>query len=97
MFNDVSNKLKLVAKIIGYGGIVLSCLAGLIFFIVGITTYLEKVAFLIGLAIALVGSVLSWVSSLFIYAFAEMNESITYTNYIVNKAIKDNKDDSKQM
>ncbi len=66
MFNNIGDKIKIVAVIISTLGIIFSVIAGLVF----LTT-----STLIGILIILLGSLLSWVSTFLLYGFGQLIEN----------------------
>ena len=70
MFKNIGGKIKLLAKIICIVGIALSCLIGL-----ARITIADRYMLLTGIAIAPIGSVISYLVSVFIYGFGELIET----------------------
>ena len=90
MFDNIGEKIKILAKVIAVLGIIASVVLGIYYMTAG------REFFGFGLMIAIVGSLVSWVSSFFAYGFGELIvnsdiikrnvESIdSYNNEIVNK------------
>ena len=71
MFSNIGGKIQGVAKVVCWGGIIVSILAGIIMIMID-----DHLA-LAGLLSAVVGSVGSWVSSLFLYGFGELIVKVT--------------------
>lgn len=71
MFDNIGSKIKMLAKVICWVGIIMSCLAGLIILING-----DDGAG-VGLVIMIVGSLTSWVCSFFAYGFGELIDKTT--------------------
>ena len=71
MFDNIGSKIKMLAKVICWVGIIMSCLAGLIILING-----DDGAG-IGLVIMIVGSLTSWVCSFFAYGVGELIDKTT--------------------
>ena len=65
MFDNIGAKIKKLAEIITIGGIIVS---------VGIGTMNENFR---GIVIALLGSLVSWISSFLLYGFGELIEKVT--------------------
>ncbi len=73
MYANIGKKIKTLASVIGWVGIALSCIAGLAIFIysLGDSETIVK-GFLIGILIAGIGSLVSWISSFLLYGFGEL-------------------------
>ena len=71
LFSNIGGKIKGVAQVVCWGGIILSVLAGIILLAAG------DEAVLLGLLTAVVGGVSSWVTSLFLYGFGELIDKVT--------------------
>lgn len=71
MFDNIGSKIKMLAKVICWVGIIMSCLSGLIILING-----DDGAG-VGLVIMIVGSLTSWVCSFFAYGFGELIDKTT--------------------
>lgn len=69
MFNNVGGKIKIIAKITAWIGIIVCIIYGFVMLV-----SMEDMA-LIGLLIMTVGSLLSWISSLVLYGFGELVEN----------------------
>lgn len=80
MFNNIGGKIKTVAKVLCWIGIVGSVIGGIAFMIAGGSVsqygYYRSGAtggsFLVGLLIALVGALASWIGSFLLYGFGEL-------------------------
>ena len=71
MFKNIAKKLKALAKVICWVGIVLSVLAGLLYiFASGDITYA-----IAGVVAMLLGILLSWVGSFVLYGFGQIVEN----------------------
>lgn len=71
MFNNVGSKIKLVARVVCWVGIVAAVLSGLIFML----NAAHGMGILGGLLIMLLGALGSWISSLLIYGFGQLVEN----------------------
>lgn len=78
-FENIGGKIKILAVVITVIGIGVSLAFGL---------YLLDSNVLLGLVIAVVGSLLSWISSFFIYGFGELIEKTTEIAHNTKKDIK---------
>ena len=70
-FDNISGKIKTLAKVLCSIGIIVSVIAGIVVMCI---EYMDAYLILPGLLIIIVGSLLSWVSSFFTYAFGELVE-----------------------
>ena len=85
MFDNIGNKIKILAKIISIVGIAVSVIYGLYFMTRGSFGY--------GLTITLIGSVSSWISSFFAYGFGELISN----SEIIKKSIESNESYNKEI
>lgn len=72
MFNNIGSKIKSLAILVSVGGIISSVLIG---FILLLASDEIEMAALIGIAIAVVGSALSWIGGFYTYGFGELIEN----------------------
>ena len=73
MFSNIGGKIKKLAKAVCWIGIIFSCIAG-----IGVSVGLGSnalVGALVGLLVAIIGSLLSWIGSFFMYGFGELVEN----------------------
>jgi hypothetical protein len=68
MFNDIGKKIKTLAELICWIGILISLILGLIFVIENI---------FVGFIIFIIGVLSSWVGSIFLYGFGELVDNST--------------------
>ncbi|MBR3885592.1 MAG: hypothetical protein IKJ33_03910 [Clostridia bacterium] len=66
MFDNIGGKIKILAKVIAVLGIVFSIIIGIYYMTMG------KEYLVYGLTVAIVGSLVSWISSFFAYGFGEL-------------------------
>lgn len=71
MFNNIGSKIKKLATIMSVLGIVSSITAAIVIW----TSIYGGTGALIGIAVAVFGSLLSWVSGFFIYGFGQLIEN----------------------
>jgi hypothetical protein len=67
MFNNISSKIKKLAKVLCWIGIIAACFCAL--------SYFSAEQFFLGIAIGLLGSVLSWVGCFVLYGFGQLIEN----------------------
>ena len=72
MFDNIGSKIKSLAKVICWAGIVCTSIAGFIMLVSG-----EDVISPLGLALMIVGPLSSWIGSFFVYGFGELIEKTT--------------------
>ncbi len=75
MFNNVGKKIKLLAKAICWIGIIVSIIAAIVMFIVSDGGWYVGFVFA-GVIILVVGPLLSWIGSFFMYGFGELIDKI---------------------
>ena len=75
MFKNVGAKIKTIAKVFFWIGFVGAIIGGIAIMAEGMMD--EAVALLLGLLVAGIGFMISWISSLFLYAFGELVEKTT--------------------
>ena len=71
MFGNIGSKIKGVAQVVCWAGIVISILVGIV------TLLADDDLALVGLLTAVLGSLGSWVGSLFLYGFGELIDKAT--------------------
>ena len=72
MYNHIGNKLKSIARIIAAVGIVLCNGFGISFIVQGNGNVVQSLA---GIAIAVLGSAISWASTVVLYGFGQLIEN----------------------
>ena len=79
MFENIGRKLKILAQVICWVGIIVSVLSALLFFFAaGLLPASERVTAIVSGGIALVlGPLLSWIGSFQLYAYGELVEKTT--------------------
>lgn len=82
MFDNVGGKIKRFAKIVCRIGIIGSVIGGIGCFVAssGARHSMQTTLILSGFAVIIVGSLLSWLGSLFTYGFGELIEQTTAIN-----------------
>lgn len=75
MFDNIGSKIKSLATIVCIVGIVASCLTGLVMMFM--SGELGFGIFIVGLLIAAIGSLASWVGSFAVYGFGELIDNTT--------------------
>ena len=74
MFNDIGFKIKCIAKVFCYVGIVLSVLLGIFYIFAAIEDY-EPYLAVLGIMLMILGPLLSWMYSCFAYGFGQLIEN----------------------
>lgn len=72
MFDNIGEKIKVLAQVVCWVGIVACCVGG-----VGLM-FIGDVMVYIGLGVAVIGSFFSWIGSLALYGFGELIENTAY-------------------
>lgn len=89
MFDNVGDKIKGVAKVFCWLGIIVSVLVGIVLMMVGVNTRNGEMTFIVGIVITVVGSLLSWIGSLITYGIGELvQNSCILTELAVKQEIK---------
>lgn len=77
LFDNIGGKIKALASIIAWIGIICSIIIGFI-----LCFYMTSNSFILGIVVAAVGSLCSWVGSFLLYGFGQLIEN---TDIIVKK------------
>ena len=77
MFDNISYRIKIVAKITFWLGFFASVISGVAYLISTEFWDFGIMYFFIGVAMMVVGSFMSWATSLFLYGFGELIEKIS--------------------
>ena len=75
MFDNIGGKIKGLAKVICWIGIIASCIGGIIYWVAASKLHAGFVGFLAGLGIIVGGSLASWIGSFTTYALGELVEN----------------------
>ena len=79
MFNNIGGKIKGLAKFLCWAGIIICVILGFMFIAgsnAGYYYYYSREAMIVfGVLIMVGGSIISWLSSLFLYGFGELVEN----------------------
>ena len=73
MFDNIGGKIKGVAKVVTWLGIIGSCLAGFVMLVEGVDG--DEMLALYGILLAGLGSLFSWLGSLTLYGFGQLIEN----------------------
>ena len=73
MFENIGGKIKVLAQVVCWIGIVVSVIYGLTIIKTEYITELKA----LGFAVMVLGSVLSWIGSFLLYGFGELIEKVT--------------------
>lgn len=85
MFDDIGSKIKGLAKVLCWVGIVVSVIMGIVVMCIENPIDYDSYLILPGLLIMVFGSLLSWVSSFFVYGFGQLIEN---SDILVSQGIK---------
>lgn len=80
MYNNIGNKIKVLAKFIAFIGIAASLIGGIVLALVLLDGYFTEDMAFIGIIVAIVGPLLSWLSGFFIYGFGELVDQTQQIN-----------------
>lgn len=86
MFKNIGGKIKDLAKVICFVGIAISVVAGIVMIGFGSFSYNGDTMIGMGLAVMIVGSLVSWIGSFFAYGFGELIENTTVIAELAAKA-----------
>lgn len=77
MFTNIGGKIKTLAQVLTWIGIIASCLTGFVMIVTGLyrSGYSSGMLIVMGFLIAIVGSFISWISAFFTYGFGELVEN----------------------
>ena len=73
MFENIGGKIKVLAQVVCWIGIVVSVIYGIKIIQTEYATEMKA----LGFAVAVLGSVLSWIGSFLLYGFGELIEKVT--------------------
>ena len=72
MFDNIGRKIKMLAQILCWIGIVSSVIAGFVLIIKGMMSSRDSIFAGIGFGVMIVGSLFSWIGSFFLYGFGQL-------------------------
>ena len=75
MFNNIGRKIKTLAKVICWIGIIASVLAGVAMIVGSLSSYAPAMGIVTGILTAVLGSLFSWVGSFVMVGFGELVEN----------------------
>lgn len=88
MFSNIEKKIKTLAKVLTWIGIVGSVLAGLMLIITGMSQGAGGAGVALGILMMVLGSLGSWISSLTLYAFGQLVEDTKATRELMEDEIR---------
>ncbi len=71
MFDDIGNKIKTLAKVVCALGMIGSIIGGIVICLEAVNRHSDS-SFALGVLVALVGCILSWISVFVLYGFGEL-------------------------
>jgi len=91
MFSNVGNKIKVLAKVLTWVGIIFSLIIGIALILTGIVSGGSEgtASFASGITIIIIGPVSSWLSALCLYGFGELIVKATEIAKNTEKKISD--------
>ena len=86
MFNNIGGKIKVLAKVLCWVGIIVSVLVGIILIASaaggsGYSGFTDSATIVLGILTIIVGSISSWVGSFVLYGFGELVENSSAIKY----------------
>ena len=76
MFENIGGKIKTLAKVLCWAGIIVSLIIGIFFLTIAEDSYSkEELYIVLGIGFIFVAPLLSWISSFFLYGFGELIET----------------------
>ena len=72
MFENIGKKIKTLAKVLCWVGIVISIIYAIALFLIAMDSYDEETFIIMGIVTLIVGPLTSWISSFFMYGFGEL-------------------------
>lgn len=88
MFSNIEKKIKTLAKVLTWIGIVASVLAGLMFIIAGLSQDAGGAGVALGVLMMVLGSLGAWISSMALYAFGQLVEDTKATRELMEDEIR---------
>lgn len=88
MFSNIEKKIKTLAKVLTWIGIVGSVLAGLMLIIAGLSQGAGGAGVALGILMMVLGSLGSWVSNLVLYGFGQLLEDTKATRELMEDEIR---------
>lgn len=76
MFTNIGGKIKVLAKVVCFVGFVITLIVAITNFVLAAQVH-SGVLVVLGILFLILGAVLSWVSSFFIYGFGEITSKVT--------------------
>ncbi len=95
MFSNIGGKIMAAAKVLCWLGIIASIIIGIVFFWAASEAYNDGTLFAVfGVLVIVLGSIMSWVGSFFLYGFGQLVENSDSLVYLTRRLDKeDNKED----
>ena len=91
MWDNIGSKIKVLAKVIAWIGIICSIIGGIVLFVIGLKMRYGGALYVgLGFAAIIGGSLISWISSWFMYGFGE----IIHNTEIIRRNISKNENKS---
>lgn len=75
MFKNIGRKIKMLAKVICWIGIIFSLIAGIILIAIGAQHWNGEVTVITGVIVLILGPISSWLGSFTLYGFGELIDS----------------------
>ena len=75
MFDNIGKKIKSLARVLCWVGVIVYVIAAIIMIVIGIEEYEDTLSAL-GVILLFVGPLMSWISSFFMYGFGELIDKV---------------------
>ena len=96
MYNNIGDKIKTVAKTVGIVGMVFSLIVGF-FICVALGELIGGAGVIIGLAIMVGGSIVSWMSTWLLYSWGDIVDNVQQINETLTKRDLETKPQSSRL
>ncbi len=95
MFDNIGGKIKVLAKVLCWIGIIGFVILAFVMFDIGSKYYSNVTERILGWVFLIGGPLISWIISFFIYGFGELIEKATQIEINTRKVKKDDKEKNK--
>ncbi len=86
MYENIGGKIKIVAKVFCWIGIIVSIILAIILFISG-AKYSSEESYISAVIYLLLGPLLSWIGSFFMYGFGELLERVKNIDVLISSGV----------
>ena len=89
MYNNIGKKIKNLTKFIVGGGILLFIVGGIGLYAYLYDSYYTQDYAFVGIIVAIIGSLLTWIGGFFIYGYGELIDQTQQINAVVSAGSED--------